>query len=94
MVSYLPGSYRAGVLDAMEGAQLGQVGRVIVHDQFGCISELCGKDPGGLLVGTGIPSPADEIQQFAVTVVLIDLRVEDLGELKLRLAIYEDRWGW
>ena len=51
-VSYLPGSYRFGVLDAMEGAWLGQVGRVIVRDQFGCISELCGKDPGGLLIGT------------------------------------------
>ena len=61
---------------------------------FGCTSELHGKDPGGLLIGTGIPGPADEIQQLAVTAVLIDLRVEDLGDLKLRLAIYEDRQGW
>ena len=75
----------------MEGARLGWVGRMIVHDQFGCISELCGKDPGGLLVGTGIPSPVDEIQQFAVMVALIDLRVKDLGDLKLWLAIYEGR---
>ena len=78
----------------MEGAQLGWVGRVIVCNQFRCISELCGKDPGGLPVGTGIPSPADEIQQLAVMAALIDLRVEDLGDLKLRLAIYKDRWGW
>ena len=61
----------------MEGARLGQVGHVIVRDQFGCISELHGKDPGGLLIGTGIPGPADEIQQFAVTAALINLRVED-----------------
>ena len=27
-------------------------------------------------------------------VVLIDLRVEDLGDLKLWLTIYEDRRGW
>ena len=78
----------------MEGAWLGQVGRMIVHNQFRCISELCGKDPGGLLVSTGIPSPADEIQQLAVMTALIDLRVEDLSNLKLWLTIYEDRWGW
>ena len=66
---------------------------MIVRDQFGCISELCGKDPGGLLISTSIPGPVDEIQQLAVTVALIDLRVEDLGDLKLQLAIYEDRWG-
>ena len=94
MVGYFPGSYRVGVLDAMEGAWLGRVGHVIVHDQFGCISKLRGKDPGGLLVGTGIPGPADEIQQLAVTVALIDLRVKDLSDLKLWLAIYEARQGW
>ena len=77
-----------------KGGRLGQVGHMIVHDQFGCISELRGKDSGGLLVSTGIPGPADEIQQFAATAALIDLRVEDLGNLKLWLAIYEDRWGW
>ena len=60
---------------------------MIVHDQFGCISELHGKDPGGLLVGTSIPGPADEIQQLAVTVALINLRVKDLGNLKLQLAV-------
>ena len=38
--------------------------------------------------------PADEIQQPAVTAALIDLRVKDLGDLKLQLAIYEDRRGW
>ena len=78
----------------MEGARLGRVGCMIVCDQFGCISELHGKDPGGLLVGTGIPCPADEIQQLAVTAALIDLRVEDLGDLKLWLTIYEARQGW
>ena len=93
-VSYFPGSYRFGVLDAMEGAQLGQVGRVIVRNQFGCISELHGKDPGGLLISTAIPGPVDEIQQLAVTAALVDLRVEDLGDLKFQLAIYEDRQGW
>ena len=49
---------------------------------------------GQTMTGTGIPGPADEIQQLAVTAALIDLRVEDLGDLKLRLAIYEDRQGW
>ena len=94
MVGYLPGSYQSVVLDSMEGARLGWVGCVIVRDQFRCISELCGKDPGGLLIGTGIPGPVDEIQQLAIVAALINLRVEDLGNLKLWLAIYEDRWGW
>ena len=94
MDGYFPGSYRVGVLDAMEGARLGWVGHMIVHDQFRCISKLCGKDPGGLLVSTSIPGPVDKIQQFAVMVALINLRVEDLGDLKLWLAIYEDRRGW
>ena len=78
----------------MEGARLGWVGHMIVCDQFGCISKLHGKDPGGLLVGTGIPGPADKIQQLAVTAVLINLRVEDLGDLKLWLTIYEDGQRW
>ena len=47
-----------------------------------------------VLIGTGIPGPVDKLQQLAVMAVLIDLRVEDLGDLKLRLAIYKDRWGW
>ena len=48
-------------LDSMEGARFGWVGCVKVCDQFGCISELHGQDPRGLLIGTGIPGPADEI---------------------------------
>ena len=48
--------------------------------------------PRGFLVGTGIPGPADEVWQLAVMVPLIDFGVEDLSNLKLRLAIYEDGW--
>ena len=78
------------VLDSMEGAGLGQISRVIVCDQFRCIPELRGEDPRGLLIGTGIPGPADEVQQLAVMAPLIDLGVENLSDLKLRLTIYED----
>ena len=58
-ISLVPTS--ALVLDLMEGAGLGRISRVIVHDQFRCIPELRGKDPRGLLVGTGIPGPVDEV---------------------------------
>ena len=62
MVSYFPCVYSVSVSDSMEGAQLGQIGRVIIRDQLRCVPELRGQDPRGLLVGTGIPGPADEIQ--------------------------------
>ena len=62
MVSYFPHVYSALVSDLMEGAQLGQIGCVIICDQLGCVPELRGQDPRGLLVGTSIPGPADEIQ--------------------------------
>ena len=62
MVSYFPRVYSASVSDSMEGARLGRIGCVIIRDQLGCVPELRGQDPRGLLVGTGIPSPADEIQ--------------------------------
>ena len=64
MVVYLPRSYEhAGIrLDGgLEGARLGWICHVIVRDQFGCVPELCHEDPRGLLVGTGIPSPADKV---------------------------------
>ena len=49
------------VLDLMEGAGLGRISHMIVHDQFGCVPQLHGKDPRGFLVGTGIPSPVDKV---------------------------------
>ena len=49
------------VLDLMEGARLGRVGCVIVRDQFGCVSKLYGQDSRGLLIGTGISGPVDEV---------------------------------
>ena len=78
------------VLDLVKGAWLGWICRVIVYDQFGCVPELHGKDPRGLLIGTSILSPADEVQQLAVMTPLVDLGVEDLGDLKLQLTIYKD----
>ena len=62
MVGYFPRVYSASVSDLMEGARLGRIGCVIIHDQLGCIPKLRGQDSRGLLVGTGIPGPADEIQ--------------------------------
>ena len=62
MVGYFPHVYSALVSDLMEGARLGRIGRVIICDQLRCVPKLRGQDPRGLLVGTGIPGPADEIQ--------------------------------
>ena len=75
------------VSDSMEGAWLGQVCLVVVQDQFRCISEFHRKDPRGLLVSAGIPSPMDEVQQLTVTTLLIDLGIKDLSDLKLWLTI-------
>ena len=62
MVGYSPRVYSASASDSMEGARLGRIGCMIIRDQLRCIPELRGQDPRGLLVGTGIPGPADEIQ--------------------------------
>ena len=62
MVGYFPHVYSASVSDSMEGAQLGRIDCMIIRDQLGCVPKLRGQDPRGLLVGTGIPGPADEIQ--------------------------------
>ena len=62
MVGYSPHVYSASASDSMEGARLGRIGCVIIRDQLRCVPELRGQDPRGLLVGTGIPGPADEIQ--------------------------------
>ena len=62
LVISFPRVYSALVSDSMEGARLGRIGRMIIRDQLGCVPELHGQDPRGLLVGTGIPGPADEIQ--------------------------------
>ena len=59
-ISLMPTS--APVLDLVKGAWLGQICRMIVCNQFRCIPELRGKDPRGLLIGTGIPSPADDVR--------------------------------
>ena len=77
-------------LDLVKGAQLGQKCRVIVCNQFRCIPKLHGEDPRSLLVGTSILSPVDKVQQLAVTMLLVDLGVKDLGDLKLWLTIYKD----
>ena len=81
----------APVLDSVKGARLGWICHMIVCDQFRCIPKLHGKDTRGLLVSTSIPSPVDEVQQLAVTTLLVDLGVEDLSNLKLQLTIYKDR---
>ena len=56
MVSYFPCVYSASVSDSMEGARLGQISCVIIRDQLGCVPELRGQDPRGLLVGTVLPA--------------------------------------
>ena len=59
MVGYSLRVYSASASDLMEGARLGRIGCVIICDQLGCLPELRGQDPRGLLVGIGIPGDHD-----------------------------------
>ena len=50
---------------------------MVSGNEFGGVIKLRGKEPRSFFVGTCITSPADKVEELAVTPSLIDFRVKD-----------------
>ena len=59
----------------------------LAHYEFLGVSELCGKDPGGLLVSAFVASPVDQIEKLTGLMSPVNLGVKDFGDLVLQFAV-------
>ena len=75
-------------------SRLVQVSEVKVVNQLRCMSELVSQQPGSFFVCTFISGPMDEVQEFAVPALTVNLRVKDLFDLILSFAINVDQRWW
>ena len=70
-----------------------QVLEVKVMNQLRHMSELVSQQPRCFFVCTFISGPTDKVQEFAVPVSMVNLRVKDLFDLVLSFTINVDqRW--
>ena len=58
------------------------------------MSKFGGEYPRSLFVGAFITSPLDQVQEFASATPVVDLGVQNLGDLKLRFTIDNDQGQW
>ena len=75
-------------------SRLVQVSEMKVVNELRCMSELVSQQPGGFFVCTFVSGPTDEVQEFAIPVSTVDLRVEDLFDLILSFTINVDQRWW
>jgi hypothetical protein len=57
------------------------------------MTELGRKDPGCLFIGTFITSLSDKAEEFIISTTLVELGVEDFGDLILGFTINFKWWG-
>ena len=60
---------------------------MVSNNKFGSMVKLRGKEPRSFLVGTCISSPADKIEELAVTPSPINFRVEDFFDFIFDFSI-------
>ena len=72
-------------------ARLVRVLHVVSGDEFGGVIKLCGKEPRSFFVGTCITSPADKVQELAVTPSPINLRVKDFLNFIFNFSVNLDQ---
>ena len=66
---------------------------MVSSNEFGGVVKLHGKEPQSFFVGTGISSPADKVEELAVTPSSINLRVEDFFDFIFDLSVdLDQRW--
>ena len=70
-----------------------QVLEVKVMNQLRHMSEFISQQPGSFFVCTFISRPTDEVQEFAIPVLMVNLQVEDLFDLILSFTVNVD-WRW
>ena len=62
-------------------------------NELRCMSELISQQPRCFFICTFISGLTDEVQEFAIPVLMVDLQVEDLFDLILSFTINVD-WRW
>ena len=67
---------------------------MVSGNEFGSMVKLRGKEPQSFLVGTCISSPADKVQELAVTPSPISLRVEDFLDFIFDFSVNLNRRWW
>ena len=58
------------------------------------VSELVSQQPRSFFVCTFISRPTDKVQEFAILVLTVNLRVEDFFDLILSFAVNVDQKWW
>ena len=64
---------------------------MVSDDKFGSMVKLCGKEPRSFFISTCISSPADKIEELAVTPSPINLRVKDFFDFIFNFSVDLDR---
>ena len=64
---------------------------MVSGNEFGSVVKLCGKEPQSFLIGTCVSSPADKIEELAVTPSPINLRVKDFLDFIFDFSVDLDR---
>ena len=74
-------------------ARLIRILYMVPSDEFGGMAKFGGKKSQSFFVGTSISSPADEVEEWAVTPSPINLRVEDFLDFIFNFSInLNQRW--
>ena len=72
-------------------ARLIRVLHVVSNDEFGGMITLHGKEPQSFFISTCITSPADKVEELAVTPSLIDFRVKDFLDFVFDFSVDLDQ---
>ena len=64
---------------------------MVSDNKFRGVIKFCGKEPRSFFVGTCITSPADKVEELAVTPSLIDFRVKDFLDFVFNFSVDLDR---
>ena len=72
-------------------ARLIRVVQMVPGDEFGGVIEFSGKKPQSFFVGTCITSPADKVEELAVTPSPINFRVKDFLDFIFDFSVDLDR---
>ena len=72
-------------------ARLIRVVQMVPGDEFGGVIEFSGKKPQSFFVGTCITSPADKVEELAVTPSPINFRVKDFLDFIFNFSVDLDQ---
>jgi len=74
--------------------QIGWIGRVEIHNEFGSMSEFGSEDPGSFFISALITVQQTRYNSLAGMMLVVNLGVKDFREFKFWLIINNDWLGW